>query len=46
MSSRIKRWESPRSGPQRNVKGRGGQSRAKQLRKREKRLRQRLKRRD
>ena len=38
----LKRWESPRK-TGRNDKGRGGAARQRQLRKREQRLRQRLK---
>jgi len=38
----LKRWESPRK-TGRNDKGRGGSARQRQLRKREKRLRQHLK---
>lgn len=38
----LKRWESPRKSG-RNDKGRGGSARQRQLRKREKRLRQHLK---
>lgn len=40
---RMKRWESPRRGNQRNDKGKGGSARARQLRKREKRLIAKLK---
>lgn len=42
MLERLKRWESPRK-QGRNDKGKGGTARARQLRKREQMLRQRLK---
>ncbi|NJR48065.1 MAG: hypothetical protein HC775_21445 [Hyellaceae cyanobacterium CSU_1_1] len=42
MVERLKRWESPRK-QGRNDKGKGGTARARQLRKREQMLRQRLK---
>lgn len=42
MIERLKRWESPRKRG-RNHKGKGGSSRARQLRKREQMLRQKLK---
>ncbi|BAZ43391.1 hypothetical protein NIES4102_03910 [Chondrocystis sp. NIES-4102] len=42
MAQRLKRWESPRQ-QGRNNKGRGGSARARQLRKREQMLRQKLK---
>ncbi|MEM1369760.1 MAG: hypothetical protein AAGG02_17465 [Cyanobacteria bacterium P01_H01_bin.15] len=42
MQTRLKRWESPRySG--RNDKGKGGSARARQLKKRQQRLKQKLK---
>jgi len=43
MVERLKRWESPRKRG-RNDKGKGGSARARQLRKREQMLRQKLKR--
>ena len=43
MVERLKRWESPRKRG-RNDKGKGGTARARQLRKREQMLRQKLKR--
>ncbi|HEY9770885.1 MAG TPA: hypothetical protein V6C71_20735 [Coleofasciculaceae cyanobacterium] len=42
MVERLKRWESPRKRG-RNDKGQGGSARARQLRKREQMLRQKLK---
>lgn len=42
MVERLKRWESPRKRG-RNDKGKGGSARARQLRKREQMLRQKLK---
>ena len=42
MVERLKRWESPRKRG-RNDKGKGGTARARQLRKREQMLRQKLK---
>jgi hypothetical protein len=42
MVQRLKRWESPRK-QGRNDKGKGGTARARQLRKREQMLRQKLK---
>ena len=42
MVERLKRWESPRKRG-RNHKGKGGSARARQLRKREQMLRQKLK---
>jgi len=42
MVERLKRWESPRKRG-RNNKGKGGTARARQLRKREQMLRQKLK---
>ncbi len=42
MSQRLKRWESPRR-EGRNDKGRGGSARARQLKKQQQMLRQRLK---
>jgi hypothetical protein len=42
MNQRLKRWESPRK-QGRNDKGKGGTARARQLRKREQMLRQKLK---
>jgi hypothetical protein len=42
MVQRLKRWESPRK-QGRNDKGKGGSARARQLRKREQMLRQKLK---
>jgi hypothetical protein len=42
MAERLKRWESPRKRG-RNDKGKGGSARARQLRKREQMLRQKLK---
>lgn len=42
MAQRLKRWESPRK-QGRNDKGKGGTARARQLRKREQMLRQKLK---
>ena len=42
MVERLKRWESPRKRG-RNHKGKGGTARARQLRKREQMLRQKLK---
>ena len=42
MVERLKRWESPRKRG-RNDKGKGGAARARQLRKREQMLRQKLK---
>jgi len=42
MAQRLKRWESPRN-KGRNDKGRGGSARARQLKKRRKRLLKRLK---
>jgi hypothetical protein len=42
MTQRLKRWESPRK-QGRNDKGKGGTARARQLRKREQMLRQKLK---
>ena len=42
MVERLKRWESPRK-QGRNDKGKGGSARARQLRKREQMLRQKLK---
>ena len=42
MAKRLKRWESPRN-KGRNDKGRGGSARARQLKKRRKRLLKRLK---
>ena len=45
MVERLKRWESPRKRG-RNDKGKGGSARARQLRKREQMLRQKLKRKD
>ncbi|MEM8674634.1 MAG: hypothetical protein AAGF83_12275 [Cyanobacteria bacterium P01_G01_bin.67] len=42
MVERLKRWESPRK-KGRNDKGKGGSARARQLRKREQMLRQKLK---
>ena len=42
MAERLKRWESPRK-QGRNDKGKGGSARARQLRKREQMLRQKLK---
>lgn len=42
MVERLKRWESPRKRG-RNYKGKGGTARARQLRKREQMLRQKLK---
>ncbi len=42
MAERLKRWESPRKRG-RNDKGKGGSARARQLRKREQLLRQKLK---
>ncbi len=42
MVERLKRWESPRNRG-RNDKGKGGYARARQLRKREQMLRQKLK---
>ena len=42
MVERLKRWESPRK-QGRNDKGKGGTARARQLRKREQMLRQKLK---
>ncbi|MDJ0567652.1 MAG: hypothetical protein QNJ53_01270 [Pleurocapsa sp. MO_192.B19] len=42
MVERLKRWESPRNRG-RNDKGKGGSARARQLRKREQMLRQKLK---
>lgn len=42
MVERLKRWESPRK-QGRNNKGKGGSARARQLRKREQMLRQKLK---
>ena len=41
MLERLKSWESPRKRG-RNHKGKGGSARARQLKKREKRLRQKL----
>lgn len=43
MVERLKRWQSPRKRG-RNDKGKGGTARARQLRKREQMLRQKLKR--
>ena len=43
MVQRLKRWESPRK-QGRNNKGKGGTARARQLRKREQMMRQKLKR--
>jgi hypothetical protein len=40
---RIKSWESPRNLGQRNDKGKGGSARMRQLKKREKQLKQKLK---
>jgi hypothetical protein len=45
MAQRLKRWESPRQ-EGRNVKGRGGSARQRQLRKRTQQLRHSLKSRD
>jgi hypothetical protein len=42
MAQRLKRWESPRR-EGRNDKGKGGSARARQLRKQQNRLRQKLK---
>ena len=42
MVERLKRWESPRKRG-RNDKGKGGSARARQLRKREQMMRQKLK---
>lgn len=42
MVERLKRWESPRK-QGRNDKGKGGSARARQLRKREQMMRQKLK---
>ena len=42
MAQRLKRWESPRK-QGRNDKGKGGSARARQLRKREQMMRQKLK---
>lgn len=42
MQQRLKRWESPRR-KGRNDKGKGGSARAKQIRKQQKMLRQKLK---
>ena len=42
MVQRLKRWESPRK-QGRNSKGKGGSARARQLRKREQMMRQKLK---
>lgn len=42
MAERLKRWESPRH-QGRNHKGCGGQARQRQLKKRQQRLRQKLK---
>ena len=45
MVERLKRWESPRKRG-RNDKGKGGSARARQLRKREQMMRQKLKQND
>lgn len=42
MSQKLKRWESPRS-QGRNIKGRGGSARARQLQKRQQVLKKKLK---
>ena len=42
MAQRLKRWESPRR-QGRNIKGKGGSARAKQLRKQQQLLRKKLK---
>ena len=42
MAQRLKRWESPRHSG-RNTKGKGGSARARQLKKRQQTLRNRLK---
>jgi len=42
MAQQLKRWESPRR-QGRNVKGKGGAARARQLKKREQQLRRKLK---
>jgi hypothetical protein len=38
MAQQLKRWESPRKKPSRNDKGRGGSAKARQVRKKMRRL--------
>ncbi len=45
MAQQLKRWESPRR-QGRNIKGKGGSARAKQLKKQQKLLRKKLKQQD